>query len=63
MAKGWHANRSSKCAQDAFILVLLVFLFHLLKKVEKGELYMSHILSKNKTDDGDLDVTMSMSES
>ena len=35
----------------------------LLNTVEKGVWYISHILSKNKTEEGDLDDMMSMSVS
>jgi len=46
------------------MFALLVRMFQTLKTVEKGVTYISHILSRNNMEDGDLDDDMmSMSES
>ena len=52
-----------KIAKDLWILILLVWLFHLLNTIANGDLYMSHNLSRNNKDDGDLEVMIFISES
>ena len=64
MANGCEENCFSKFANALLSLFLLLRISQfLLKTVENGVLYISHILSKNNIEVGDLDVTMSRSVS
>jgi len=64
MANGCKANSFSKLSNAATSLFLLLRTSQLfLNTVEKGVLYISHILSKNNIEVGDLDDTMSRSVS
>ena len=58
-----NINWFSKFAKQFFNFVLLVHLFHLLKTVVNGDLYMSHTLSRNEMDGNDFDVIISMRDS
>ena len=64
MANGCKANSFSKLSNATESLFLLLRTSQLLlNTVEKGVLYISHILSKNNIEVGDLDDTMSRSVS
>jgi hypothetical protein len=64
VANGCKENTFSKSANAWVSLFLLLRTSQsLLNTVEKEDLYISHILSKNNIEVGDLDVTMSRSVS
>ena len=63
VANGWESNCCWSSASDLSMFALLVRAFQTLNTVENGIAYISHILSRNKTEDGDLDTMMSISES
>src|SRR5437016_4984230 len=64
MAKECKAYSFSNISSAEMSLGLLLLAFQLLlNTVKKGVRYISHILSKNKIEEGDLEVMMSMSVS
>src|SRR6266446_6387672 len=63
LAKGCDEYRLLNSSNSWFILDLLVCTFHPLNTVEKGVLYISHILSRNITEVGNCEDIMSIRES
>ena len=63
VAKQWVLKSCRNFSKDLLMLPLLVRPFQTLNTVKNGVLYISHVMSRNKIEDGDLDAIMSIRES